>query len=79
MKVIERRDLPDARVGRFQCLKCTSIFETEPEDIAKMRHHAGSDQYNEPEYWSIDCPVCDRDADLMFPLKEGETRFDRRR
>jgi len=74
VKIIERREPEDVRVGTFRCWFCKSLFATEHADIPNMTHTDNSRWDNDPrepsEYWSIGCPVCGRSVQLLFP--EGD-------
>lgn len=66
MKIIERRERQDDRLGRFRCQWCTSLVEVEKGDIPAMNLHRGhlSDP-READWWSIPCPVCGKEIALI--------------
>lgn len=74
MPIIHERNQPnDARIDIFSCSYCLSIIETTPADIASMvlRHNSPSSDPREPEsYWTIPCPVCGKDVQLLWSLQK---------
>lgn len=70
MKVIERHDIPDQRIGQFRCGSCKSLIETEASDIPHMTKAEDVDDHR-VNWWYFPCPVC---GWVMATIPERESQ-----
>ena len=71
-EIIEKHEREDRRLDIFRCDTCGTIFETVPADLSAMslHHNTPNDDPREPDnWWSIACPSCGHDVQLLWSLK----------
>ena len=65
MRIVQRKEVKDPRLGMKVCNRCGSIMDIEASDVPAMKRHA-ADPHDQRDraWWSIACPVCGYEMSL---------------
>ena len=81
MKVLEKHDYRDWR-HKFTCVKCESVLEAEPSDVAAVFHESFDDQRDPQSYrvayweYKVKCEVCNEPRDIGESLISARMKIE---